>query len=223
MSYSLIIPIYNEIRTLPKLLKQLEILNQKVEIIIIDDGSNDGSDILLSNINQYKVLQNKNNLGKGASILRGVNSATKKTIILIDGDLEINIDAVPKLITKFENNKNDAVVGIRWRKKDTVRFEINSIGNYLINNLFNLLYRSTLNDVLCCMKILDKKLFKSLKIQSTGFSIEVETMAKLILSNSIIEEIYIDYHRRTPKEGKKLKISDGWNIVWTMIKLKYRY
>ena len=220
MTYSLIIPIYNEERTLSALLKKLDRLDNKIEIIIIDDGSNDGSDLVLANLKEYNVLRNESNIGKGASILKGVNFAKNQNVILMDGDLEVDIDDIPKLITKFECNNNDALVGVRWGKNNILNFDTNKIGNYLINWLFNLLYNSNLNDVLCCVRILDKNLFKSLNIQSKGFSIEVETMAKLVLRDFIIKEENIQYNRRTPQEGKKLKISDSWNIIWTMIIIK---
>ena len=138
----------------------------------------------------------------------------------MDGDLEIEIDDIPKLITKFEDNNNDAIIGIRWLKNDYTLFEINRMGNYLINSFFNLLYNSNLNDVLCCVKILDVNLFKSLALQSNGFSIEAEIMAKLVLGGHDIKEVDVHYNRRTQQEGKKLKFSDGWNIIWTMIKLR---
>ena len=220
MTYTLIIPIYNEDRTLPSLLKKLDRLDHKIEIIIIDDGSNDNTYNILTENDSFVILRNETNIGKGASILKGVNSTTNQNVILIDGDLEVNIDDIPKLITRFKTSNNDAIVGVRWKKDDNYKFEINTIGNYFINALFNLLYNSSLNDVLCCLKILDKDLFKSLDIKSKGFSVEVETMAKLVLRDLMIGEINIKYNRRTHKEGKKLKISDSWNIIWTMFIIK---
>ncbi len=221
MTYSLIIPIYNEERTLSALLKKLDRLDDNIEIIIIDDGSNDGSDLVLANLKDYNVLRNESNIGKGASILKGVNSAKNQNVILMDGDLEVDIADIPNLIKRFEENNNDVLVGVRWKKNNIFTFEINTIGNYLINGLFNLLYNSRLNDVLCCVKILDKNLFQSLDIQSKGFSIEVETMAKLVSRDMIIDEVDIQYNRRTHKEGKKLKISDSWNIIWMMFIIKF--
>jgi len=221
MTYTVIIPIYNEERTLPSLIKKLDRLDDKIEIIIIDDGSNDSTIDLLIQINQFTIIRNESNIGKGASIRKGVDSASNQNIILMDGDLEVDIDDIPKLITRFENKNIDALVGIRWKENSDLNFDINTLGNYFINLIFNLLYNSRLNDVLCCVKILDKNLFQSLDIQSKGFSIEVETMAKLVLRNLMVEEINIQYHRRTTEEGKKLKISDSWNIIWTMIKLKF--
>ena len=92
--------------------------------------------------------------------------------------------------------------------------------NYVFSKNENHPYNSNLNDVLCCVRILDVNLFKSLDIKSNRFSIEVETMAKLVLKGLIIEEVIIRYNRRTLDEGKKLKISDSWSIIWTIIKLK---
>ena len=220
MTYTLIIPIYNEESTLPILLKKLDKLNNNIEIIIIDDGSTDKTDLILKKYNNFNIIKNKSNLGKGVAITNGLHSATNKNIILMDGDLEVDIGDIPKLINIFEKSNKDAVVGVRWKKNHRFTLEINTIGNYLINNIFNILYNSSLNDVLCCAKILNVNLFKSLDIQSKGFSIEVETMAKLILNGSTIEEVNIHYNRRTLEEGKKLKISDSWNVIWTMIRLK---
>ena len=221
MTYTLIIPIYNEERTLPTLLNKLyKLKNKNIEIIIIDDGSNDNTQNILSGNDLFLILRNESNKGKGASIKKGILSAKNQNIILIDGDLEIDIEDVPKLIHSFEKSNNDVITGVRWRKNSDFKFEINTVGNYLINSLFNLLYSTNLNDVLCCVKIINTDLIKSLNIQSKGFGIEIEIMAKLVLNKLNIEEIDIAYNRRTAKEGKKLKISDGWSIIWTMIKIK---
>lgn len=221
MTYTIIVPIYNEERTLPKLLNKLQkINNDNIEIIIVDDGSNDDTQNILINNGLFIILRNQVNKGKGASIKKGLKSANNQNIILIDGDLEIDVEDIPRLIDKYEKNDKDVLTGIRWDTTTHFRLEINTIGNYFINSLFNLLYRTKLNDVLCCVKILDINLIKSLDISSHGFSIEIETMAKLVLNNSTIEETKTNYIRRSMKEGKKLKISDAWNIIWVMIKLK---
>ena len=222
MTYTLIIPIYNEGHTLPILLNKLhELKNENIEIIIIDDGSNDDTQNVLKKEDLFITLKNEINIGKGASIKQGIKIASKQNIILIDGDLEIDIDQVPQLIKDYENCGKDALCGIRWNKNSNLKLEINAIGNFLINSLFNIFYGTNLNDVLCCVRILDAKLLKSLNVQSKGFSIEVETMAKLILGNFTIEEVKIHYSRRTIDQGKKLKISDGWLIIWIIMKLKF--
>jgi dolichol-phosphate hexosyltransferase len=222
MTYSLIIPIFNEERILPKLVAKLQCLdNEYIEIIIIDDGSNDSTkDILIGN-NQFIVKHNKINLGKGASIKKGVEIASAKNIILIDGDLEIDINDIPKLILNYENNNSDVLTGIRWKGKLGYQsFDINVLGNYVINSIFNFLFKTNFRDVLCCVKVFNTKIFKSLDIKSHGFSIEVETMAKLVLNGYSIKEQPIKYNRRTVQEGKKLKISDSLNIIWTIFKIR---
>ena len=224
MNYSLIIPIYNEERTLIRLIDELSSINNKeLEVIIIDDGSNDGTKkILKQHLNDFVISINEFNIGKGASIIKGTKLASHENIILIDGDLEVDINDIPELILKFETKKSDVIAGVRWINKNSRQYSnINSIGNFIINYLFNLLYKSNFNDVLCCIKILSLKNFKSLKIQSQGFSIEAETMAKLVLNGLTVDEHLVKYNRRTAQEGKKLKFSDGWNIIWIIFKLRF--
>jgi len=223
-TYSLIIPIYNEERTLTKLLNTLHKIDKKnIEIIIVDDGSNDDTENILSQSEHFIILRNKINQGKGASIIKGAEFANNQNLILIDGDLEIEIEIIPKLIAAFEKNDEDVLVGIRWNNNSDYSYNINSFGNYFINGVFNFLYHQKLSDVLCCVRILNLELFKSLHIQSKGFSIEIETISKLVKKNLMIGEIMIDYNRRTQADGKKLKGSDGWGIIWTMIKIRFFY
>ena len=221
MSYSLIIPIYNEEKSLPALLKKLNNLPHNIEIIIIDDGSSDKTSLILKNdTTKINILKNDKNFGKGYSIKRGVRYSTNENIILMDGDLEINIDEIPLLINESINNYDDVIVGTRWSRESSWEYNINSLGNYFINFLFNQLYNSDLNDILCCVKIMKKTLFKSLNIKSDGFGIEAETMTKLILKEVNIKEVSINYKRRTKKQGKKLRLSDSWNIIFIIFKLK---
>ena len=221
MSFSLIIPIYNEHKSLPTLLKRLNNLPNNIEIIIVDDGSSDKTSSILKDDNsRINILRNNKNFGKGYSIKIGVSNSTNENIILMDGDLEINIDEIPLLINEFVSNDNNVIVGARWSKESDWEYNINSLGNYFINFLFNQLYISNLNDILCCVKIMRKDLFKSLQIKSDGFGIEAETMAKLILNKADIKEVKIEYKRRTKKQGKKLRLSDSWNIIFIILRLK---
>ena len=222
MTYSIIIPIYNEERTLPILLKKLKYLDKSLQIIIVDDGSNDQTQAFLKDQDRFKIIRNEINQGKGASIRNGISLAKNDNIILIDGDIEVDIEEIPILINRYEKSDKNVLIGVRWNKNSKIKYEINSLGNYFINSVFNLLYRSNLNDVLCCVKILNTKLIRSLDIKSNGFSIEVETMAKLVKKNISFEEVKITYNRRTSEEGKKLKISDSLNIMLTMFRLYYK-
>lgn len=220
MKYSLIIPIYNEEKAVDGLLKSLKEYSQTIEIIIVNDGSNDRTKSLLEKEKSYKIIHNNKNRGKGFSINKGIELATRKYIILMDGDLEISLNQIPTLIKDFELSNKDVLIGIRWKDNKHIFSNINSLGNYIITSIFNFLFKSNFHDVLCCIRILDKELFKSLKIKSRKFSIEAETLAKLVLKKVSIKQVLIEYNRRGVEDGKKLKLKDGWSIISQIIKVK---
>ncbi len=221
MKYSLIIPIYNEIRTLPSLANKLIKLEKSIEIIIVDDGSNDGTYEFLNKFNQFSIIRNCSNLGKGAAVKKGVQAASNQNIILMDGDLEIDIDEIPFIIDYYNNDSIDVLVGKRWENYKNSDIDLNLVGNFFINFIFNTFFNTKFCDVLCCVKVLKKNKFESLDIYSDNFAIEVETMAKLVRENIKIKEIKVKYQRRTTREGKKLKFTDSWNIIFTMIKIRF--
>jgi glycosyltransferase involved in cell wall biosynthesis len=224
MSYSLIIPIFNEEATLEGLLGQLKDLDNKIEIIIVNDGSTDNTKSILETQKAFKIIHNKMNRGKGFAIAEGAKHASKDNFILMDGDLEIDMSCIPIIINEYELNPNTVTVGSRW-EKESMRFNkkhLNTYGNFLINYIFNFLYKTNLNDVLCCVKIINNNLFKSLKLESLSFSVEMELMSKLALINTKFHQVKIKYKRRKKSEGKKLKISDGWGILWKMVSLRFK-
>ena len=135
----------------------------------------------------HKYIKNKCNAGKGISISKGTEAATKRNIILIDGDLEIELSEINKLTEKFESyDFQCAIVGVRWKKFNFNNLKIFDIGNYIINLFFNILFNSKANDILCCLKIIPKSLIDDFKLTSRGFSIETEIMSKLVLNKDNI-------------------------------------
>jgi len=222
MTYSLIIPLYNEIIVLPELLKELQKLDKNIQIIIIDDGSYDGtSDLLNKHSDKFHIIKNNNNIGKGASIRKGINFASCKNIITMDGDLEINIGDLPIIIKRFENSNDDVLLGTRWEKNYKLPFEINRIGNFIINSIFNIFYQTNFADVLCCLKIIDTEAIKSFNLDSDRFSIEVEIMAKIVLNNLSYREEIVSYKRRNINQGKKLKMSDSYDIILKIFRTRF--
>jgi len=220
MTYSIIITIYNEKKILPDLIKKLKKLDNSIQIIIVDDGSDDGSENIINNSLPFTIVKNKINKGKGSSIIKALNYIKNQNTILIDGDLEIDVEDIPSYINLFENSTADVISGVRWGKSNKNNFYINRLGNFLINGLFNALFFSNVKDVLCCLKILNSDLLKSLNLNSQNFSIEVETMAKLFQRKKIVEEIYINYTRRSIREGKKIKATDSFDIIKKIVLLK---
>lgn len=218
MDYSLIIPVYNEEKALPILVEELEKINQNVEIIFINDGSSDETgQILNKHIDKFKIIENQTNLGKGASLQKGILAANKKNIFLIDGDLEIATGSIPILIKHFESSKCDAILGIRWRRFELQPLGINRLGNFLINEVFNFIYKTKFSDVLCCAKIINTNLIRNYNINSADFEIECEIMRFLALNQISYKEHKVKYIRRKVSEGKKLKYSDSWSILKTII------
>ena len=141
MNYSLIIPIYNEGHSLNKLLKQLRKFDSSIEIIIIDDGSNDNTRSILKNQSSFKVIRHQKNLGKGASITSGINDANNENIILMDGDLEVEMSCIKDGMKVYENYYPNVVVnGCRWNEKSNSGFNLNTYGNFIINYIFTWRY-----------------------------------------------------------------------------------
>ncbi len=222
MSFSIIIPVYNEEKTLNELICQLKKIDDKTEIIIINDGSTDKTGSILGKHKFFKSIHNPKNIGKGFSIISGIKYAKNENIILMDGDLEISLRCIPDIINQFNSKQKYILVGSRWKKEIETGWNINKLGNIFINYVFNILYNTNLNDVLCCVKVLNRNLINKLDLKSDGFSIEIEIMAKLALMNQNFYEFDIDYKRRKNSEGKKLKISNGWEIMWKMLELRFK-
>ncbi len=221
MSYSLIIPIFNEEKTLTNLISQIETLNDKIEVIIINDGSDDRTKEILKNYHSLKIINHSKNLGKGSSLISGVKCAKNKNIIFMDGDLEIKIDCIVNAIELHKKNQDSIIIGNRWNDKNKKEVNFHTIGNLIINFFFNTLFKTNYKDILCCLKLIDKNLFETLNVVSTRFSVEAELMAKIAKKRLKVEEVDVDYVRRTIKEGKKLKIVDGFSIIKCLIKIKY--
>ena len=223
MPYSLIIPIFNEQSTLPQLLDDLQSVHQDAQIIIIDDGSTDETDTILKNASGIDAIAQATNQGKGAAIRVGLARVEKDLVIIMDGDLEVSVDDIPALLQYFEENNNSmAVIGVRWKGNQKRSLSINDLGNKFLNICFNFLFSTSFTDILCCFKAMPKDLIKSFELHSQGFGIETEIMANIASKNIPFQEVKIHYNRRDSKQGKKLQISDGWEILFTMLKFKWK-
>ena len=220
MSYSLIIPIYNEEKRLPQLLKELELLSYNLEVILINDGSTDETKSILDDQKLFKTLHKTKNRGKGSALISGYKIANQENIIFMDADLEISTSEIPKMIKEFEENNLDALVGTRWEKIGKFS-DLHFLGNFFINVFFNFLFKSNFTDILCCLKIMKSHCLEKMKFNSNGFGIESEIMAKIILNELSFMEKKVLYKRRSKSEGKKLKYSDALVILTTIIKNRF--
>ena len=156
-SISIIIPIYNEIEKLPQLIKLLAPYKYKNQIILINDGSQDGTREFLDAQSDLIIIHHDKNFGKGTAVRTALKNVTKETVLLIDGDLEINIKNLNSLIKTID--KNQIIVGYRVSKTNN-NFSLIEFGNTTLNLIFNFLYSSNYKDVLCCLNIITTKILK---------------------------------------------------------------
>ena len=225
MKFSIIVPVYNEEKTISLLiskLKKISVKNCEFELIAVDDASKDNTLKQLEQIKNILLLKSKLNRGKGFSIRLGVKSANGNYIIIQDADLEYNPNELPGLIIPIINKQAKVVYGSRFSGKITGnRILLHDIGNTGLTFLTNLLYGSNITDMETCYKIIPKQFFDSTKLNSCRFDIEPEMTAKILKQGYTIKEIPITYNARSEEEGKKINVLDGIIALFTL--LKYRF
>jgi len=227
---SIIVPCYNEIKTLGKILDLLKNLDLGVpfEVIIVDDGSTDGSADVLHDwkskqLPNFKFLQHQQNQGKGAAIQTALKVATGDYICMQDADLEYNPLEIKKLVNYTQANNTLAVYGSRNRNiKNKYLYPHFFWGSKILYVLINWLYHNKLTDPETCYKLIKKELLDFISLTEKGFGIEIEITAKLSNINIQIHEVSISYHPRSFKDGKKITAVDGAKALWLILKYKVR-
>ena len=217
---SVIIPVYNEAKTVGEVIKMVEAVNINKEIIAVDDGSTDGSlDILerLASEGRIKLIRHDKNSGKGMAIKTGLKAAEGDIIIIQDADLETDPQDFYELIKPIINGETKAVFGYRIAKKPA---SIYWWGGKMVSFITRLLYGGNVKDVNNGYKIMTRDLWQSLNLQSNRFQICEEITAKLLKRKEKIVQVPTQYFPRTKKEGKKIGFKDGIVSIWTL--LKYR-
>ena len=220
MPYSIIIPIYNEEKTLDKLLLSLKKYSfSKNEILIINDGSIDGTKKILKKYNFINVIELKKNYGKGIAIKIGLQKSIHNKTIIYDGDLELNTDGITKLMELNSNIGIHSLMGTRFNNLSPFNSKF-EWGNFMFTIFFNFLFQSCHKDILCCAKSFYKYDVPLNKLNSKGFDIDIELSSFLTKNNKRkrIQHRLIKYNRRDIQQGKKLRISDGWIILIRLIK-----
>lgn len=211
---SIIIPVFNEEKTIKKLLEKVLKVNikpWKKEIILVNDGSTDSS---FSKVNSHKekikILVHKNNLGKGEAIKTALKEAKGEAILIQDADLEYDPAEILNLLKYYQANNSLAVFGSRNLSSNKRSTWYYYFGVLFFGLLIKTLYGAWIADPYTCYKLIDAKLLKSLNLKSKGFEIEAEVTIKLIKRGIKIDEIPIkNYNPRKYSEGKKIKIKDG--------------
>ena len=225
MRLSIIVPVFNERATVLQVLDRVAAIDPEAEIVVVDDGSTDGTGALLverarRNDRKITLVQHPVNRGKGAALASGVGRANGDYVIVQDADLEYDPADYRKLIAVVDARQAEAVYGSRFgggRPSMSVRHRI---GNRLLTGLTNLLYGSSLTDMETCYKLLRRSLFVELAIACNRFDVEPEITAKLLRAGVTIHEVPISYTGRSFAEGKKISWVDFVSAVWTLVRLR---
>ena len=220
MKISVIIPVYNEVATCIELINRVQAVPIEKEIIVVDDGSTDGSTDKLAALDNITLLKHEVNCGKGAAVQTAVEHIAGELVILQDGDLEYDPADYQKLIKPITTGQADVVFGSRWLGKHNA-WSLHYLGNKLITFFSNIINQRCINDMASCYKAISADIFRSLELKSNGFGLEAEITAKVFRKRFKIKEIPISYKRRTSAQGKKLRLKDG--LVSAVACLRYRF
>ncbi len=223
---SVVMPVYNEKNTVLKIIDKVLLLDVVKELIIVDDGSTDGTkDILKSTAldRRVKVFFHEKNAGKGAALRTGFGNVSGEIVVIQDSDMEYDPNEFLEMMKPIEDGFADVVYGSRLSggKPQRVYMFWHKMGNGLITFMMNLLFNSTLSDIETCYKMFRKEVIEGIRIRSNDFSVEPELTAK-ILKNKLLRiyEMPISYYGRSYAEGKKISWIDGFGAIATI--LRYR-
>jgi dolichol-phosphate hexosyltransferase len=220
---SVLIPVYNEARTLERLLDAVEERPEVSELVIVDDGSTDGTPEILETRDfkvRAQVIRHERNRGKGAALRTAIAAATGDVALVQDADLEYDPAEFPLLLAPIERGRAEVVYGSRSFAAHSAYSFWFVIGNKLVTLWTNVLFNSYLSDMETCYKLMPLSVWRSLDLKSNRFDIEPEITAKLLKSGHRIYEVPISYAARGRVEGKKLTWRDGVTALWTLWRIR---
>lgn len=223
LKLSIIIPVFNERETLPQVLERIQTLPYQTEVIVVDDGSGDGTSDFLSKASypNLKIFMHHSNLGKGAAVRTAQSHVTGDFVIIQDADLEYQPEDYPSLLAPLLSGQADVVYGSRFIGIHRAYYFWNYLANKFLNLLTNLLYNTILTDMECGYKVMRADIFKNIKIRSNRFDIEPELTAKIFKQHLKVIEVPITYFGRSYAEGKKITWKDFFPAVWALIKYRF--
>jgi glycosyltransferase involved in cell wall biosynthesis len=225
MKFSVIIPIYNEAKTIQEIIRRVEATGLVDEILAVDDGSTDGSRELLDQLNQegrIKVIHHDHNQGKGKAVRTGIQNASGDLMLIQDADLEYDPREYPNLLRPIDEGIADVVYGSRFlgAGRRPVLFW-NMVANKILTLTTNILYNNILTDMETGYKLFRRQVVQDMSLHAHGFEFEPEFTAKVLKRKARIYEVPITFNPRDYSEGKKIKMKDAFIAMWTLIKYRF--
>lgn len=224
MKLSVVIPVYNERRTLRQLLQRVLEVPFETEVLCVDDGSSDGSRELLAELEtkhpQLRVFLQPKNCGKGSALRRGIQEASGDFVVIQDADLEYDPSDYPSLLEPLIQGKADVVYGSRFLGSGPHRvlYFWHSVANWILTLISNCLTNINLTDMETCYKVFRREVIQSIPLQEDRFGFEPEITVKIAKRKLRIYEVGISYAGRTYEEGKKIGWKDGVWALWCLLK-----
>jgi glycosyltransferase involved in cell wall biosynthesis len=222
---SVIVPVFNERSTVAEIVRRMRTVQLPVEreIVIVDDGSYDGTGDVLTQLRDstVRVIKHAENRGKGAAIRTGLESATGDLVLVQDADLEYDPEDWPRLLAPVLKGRARVVYGSRFTGERRNMLFLHWVGNRFLSLVTNILYNSTLSDMETCYKLFDRHVLDGVRLKAERFDFEPEFTAKVLRRGIRIYEVPISYAGREPDEGKKITWHDGVTALWTLVKYRF--
>ncbi len=222
---SVIVPVFNERTTVGEVIRRIRAVDLPVdvEVVVVDDGSSDGTDKVLAAMGDstVRVINHPHNKGKGAAVRTGLASVRGDLVLIQDADLEYDPADWSKLLEPILRGKAKVVYGSRFTGERKNMMPLHWIGNRFLSLVTNLLYSSTLSDMETCYKLFDRRALDGITIESDKFDFEPEITAKVLRRGYRIYEVPISYAGREADEGKKITWRDGFGALKALVKFRF--
>ncbi len=225
MKLSIVMPVYNEAAFIREIINRVLAVDLDKELIIVDDGSTDGTQEVLGGLEdeRVRVIYHSRNMGKGAALRTGFRECRGNLVVVQDADLEYDPAELPMLMDPIERGVADVVYGSRLSggKPQRVHLFWHKVGNSFLTLVTNILFNTTLTDMETCYKMFRADVLRDIRIRSNDFTVEPELTAKVLKKKCRIYEMPISYYGRSYSEGKKISWKHGLGALWALFKYRF--